>query len=989
MDKKKILNYSWMKYIFSFLFFSIFFSIPTYALQVTFTPSGPTAVDEGGVVTIDMTYLEEPSDYDFSVSPSVPCLFDVSFTFQGTALNPADYTVIDNLSVFIATGDSVPNPISGGSITFTITDDALFEFDETILQASANVSSTCITNTIQLPDITIIDDDVVDLDINFNSLQNNLLEGTGDNHVANIVFVEETGISDQLICLAEANITVTGGDAILGTDYNLITTQTLAFGNGDSNPKSVPVELDLLAGIAGDGDKTIELTTTFTNLDSAECKLITPPSSILTFTITDSVVIPPPSNDLAVNVISVQTDVQEGSGSINVANISFSLPAAVIPDSECSATANVAVTGGNAQLGTDFNLNTQSVSFGEGDANSKTEAIVLDLLEGVAGDGSKTVVLTTTLTSSESCPITTDMQQSFTVTISDDSFEAPTIALTADKTSAKEGESIIIKLTASEVLASSKIFGQRNTSARNIGSCDMSATWTYDGSTAIPADYIFNPPDIVNFQATPEIEIPLLIKRDSISDNDESFNIQVTLEGTGNNNCSTIPATSANLTTPITFTTSEDIAQRAEPEDLKSSICSAIRNRDTDPTTELTSDQTSFLTSNCEANSQEEADLINRNFEPEEVAAQSNAVLGSAKQQLRNVRSRLDRLRSNGAQRGVDVSGANVNIQGASFSLGYLSGGGGESEVNELLKSSRWGVFANGEYAFGKGDQNNNDTTFGTGDRNFDFNSKGLTIGADYRFPGEKMIAGAALGYKDFSADYSTQDGYTNTQGYNLSVYCTFLVSDKVYIDGLIGLGNNEIDSRRPVNNDGTGGDIKTFAIGKPDASELTLSIGSGYEFNKKEWTYTTYGRMDYTKGKIDAYREIASDDSARTSMFEIDKQEVDSLTSTLGIKANRVISSTRGVFIPQASIEWKHEFKNRESISGRSVFVNGDSSLNLLPDFQEDNRDEFDNNYFNIGVGVSAIFPKGHSGFLNIESRLGDSTQSDNSIKFGYRYEF
>ena len=317
-----------------------------------------------------------------------------------------------------------------------------------------------------------------------------------------------------------------------------------------------------------------------------------------------------------------------------------------------------------------------------------------------------------------------------------------------------------------------------------------------------------------------------------------------------------------------------------------------------------------------------------------------------------------------------------------------LSGGGGEE--NDLLKNSRWSLFANGEFAFGKKNRGF-DGTVSSGDRNFDFNSKGLTIGADYRFPGEKLIAGVALGYKDFDADFTSQEGYTNTTGYNVSVYGTYLLSDKAYVDGVIGLGKDSINSRRPVNNDGTGGigDQTTFAIGNPDAQEFTVSVGGGYDFNKREWTFSPYGRLDYTKGKIDKYKEIASHSSARTSMFEIDRQSIESLTSSLGLKASRVYSTPKGVIIPFASLEWKHEFKGRGAISGQSIFLQENPELGVAPGFSEDHSTNIDKNYYKIGAGVSAVFPKGRSAFFNLESRLGDSTIKDNVVRAGYRWEF
>ncbi len=119
-------------------------------------------------------------------------------------------------------------------------------------------------------------------------------------------------------------------------------------------------------------------------------------------------------------------------------------------------------------------------------------------------------------------------------------------------------------------------------------------------------------------------------------------------------------------------------------------------------------------------------------------------------------------------------------------------------------------------------------------------------------------------------------------------------------------------------------GDETTFATGKPDAREIALSIGGGYNFNRGEWTFSPYGRVGYTRGSIDAYTETASHPSAASSMFRIDKQGVDLLTSTIGIRASRVISASNGIFSPYTAVEWKHEFEDRSVTSGTSVYFSG-----------------------------------------------------------------
>jgi len=706
----------------------------------------------------------------------------------------------------------------------------------------------------------------------------------------------------------------------------------------------------LFTAIARDAAETNEIARFIPNVQSP-CTLSSNSRGATVTIIDDGTAL---TNNLTASFLPSQTTVQKGAGNTSVANIKFSLPAGKQPGTYCKAIAKVnVINGGTAISGVDFSFRPSVLNYSDGDFNSKTQAVNIEVLEGTAGN--KTVVLEAVFTSNgngerNSCPLVSARSKKVTITLKDLPAVTATASISATASLVKENDTVNVNYAISGDTASCTAIHPIVVPNRTTASADQ-----YQLDTR------------VNLLERSSVPVKIL-RQDPLRET-------VVVLGAKAEGC--------NLTTDNTISfkiskkaavneTIEEPLARKEPEDLKNQACSelALRNK-----SDLTGDDKSFFNSNCKAGDD------TRNFEPEEVSVQTVAVIGSAGRLLKNIRSRLTKLRMTKGQRGIDVSNATLNIQGATVSRGLLGGAAGDDE-NSLLENSRWGFFANGDYAFGNEDRGDDLAEKG-GDRNFDFNSTGLTFGADYRFPGEKMIAGAALGYKDFDSDFTTQSGGTSIKGYNLSAYGTYLLSDKAYLDATIGLGNNKLDARRPVNNDGSRGigNNKTFAIAKPDASEFVFSVGGGYEFYKGEWSLTPYGRMDYIKGTIDSYTESASHVSASTSLFQIDKQNVEALTSTLGIKASRVISTSSGVFVPYASAEWKHDFKERGAILGSSIYLNDK--------FEEGNRSEFDKNYYNLGVGVSAQFPKGRSAFLSVESRQGDSVVENTAIRAGIRLEF
>ena len=765
----------------------------------------------------------------------------------------------------------------------------------------------------------------------------------------------------------------------------------------------MPLNLTVLNSLAGDGDKTIELEATFTSSGvngSNSCPLASDSPQRQTITITDS-----PLKTLKGFILQTREVLQESTvGSVDVGELVFELAGGMQADANCRATAKVELTGnGSAQAGADFTFETVTLDFDEGDNNTKKQTIPFTVLAGNPGDGDKTVELKASFTSlggasGNSCPFDA-YSATKVVTITDDPYSPLAFSVSLDNAEPAEGDTVNVVVEFSGVAL-------RSSAARSISSCQVSATWTQTG-TATEADYRFAAPTILTYSsAEPQIKIPLELLTDDAVESDETFGLSLKLgtEGVAEPCPISTDVTLSDVTTnvnelaPVVLRDSTDTTitkEAQEPEVVLERGCEALEQRQQNGVI-LSGADKSFYDAQC---INRDSLIVRRNFEPEEVAAQSKSVLLGAERQLNNVRARLDKLRRKKDTRGFDATGTSISLQGkripgADLAISgaalVLSGAAGDTEESELLEESRWGVFTNGEYGLGKKKRSGSDLDVGSGDRKFDFNSTGFTIGADYRFPGEKYYAGAALGYKSFDADFTTQEGDTSNKGYNLSFYGTYLISDKSYLDALVSFGRNQIDSHRPVNNDGTGeiGNTTTFAIGNPDASEVALSIGGGYEFNRGEWTMLPYGRVDYTRGTIDAYTESASHPSATSSMFRINEQDVDSLTSTVGMKASRVISTSSGVFTPYASVEWKHEFKDRSAISGTSTYLSG-SGLGISGDFVEGNANDIDRDYFNATVGVSAVFPKGKSSYLGLESRFGDDQIKDTAVKAGFQWEF
>ncbi|MCK5905572.1 MAG: autotransporter outer membrane beta-barrel domain-containing protein, partial [Gammaproteobacteria bacterium] len=363
----------------------------------------------------------------------------------------------------------------------------------------------------------------------------------------------------------------------------------------------------------------------------------------------------------------------------------------------------------------------------------------------------------------------------------------------------------------------------------------------------------------------------------------------------------------------------------------------------------------------------------------EEVATQGNASLESSRKHTASISQRINTLRQSKV-------------------------GGGSGDDNDLLEASRWGFFTN--IGHNKGDRVKTIGVTGVGalgdasqatvqgEQAFDYDGNDLSVGLDYRFPDDKFIVGGSLGYNKLDSRFTTQAGKTKLKGQHISAYASYLPSEYMYIDGIVSLGSNAINASRPVPvfDNITGAVLATDgrAFADTDSQQISMSIGMGYEYNRSAWNITPYTRLDYTKTEIDDYTETVLDNDptgrdSRGMILSIKEQSATSLIGTLGIRTSYPISSSGGVFIPQASLELNHQFKKDDR------FI--DATLPVASSLDSDNPNtqtsQLDRNYLKLGVGVSAIFPNGHSGFVQLESLQGSDDLSDTAIKAGYRLEF
>ncbi|MEO7478890.1 MAG: autotransporter domain-containing protein [Lysobacteraceae bacterium] len=367
---------------------------------------------------------------------------------------------------------------------------------------------------------------------------------------------------------------------------------------------------------------------------------------------------------------------------------------------------------------------------------------------------------------------------------------------------------------------------------------------------------------------------------------------------------------------------------------------------------------------------------------PDVTETQTQTAQTATTAQFSNLAGRMNALRS-GAH-GASFAGlAFTNTSGSLpiFDAGAVLLGVEDKPKQETDAFSRWGFFASGQ--IGRQDAGARNQTPA-----YNLNVHGLTFGADYR-KSDNLVLGAALGYTRQATSLSGGQGDLSMTGWSLSGYATWYQKNNWYLDSSLTFGNNNFDSRRvisyslPLAGGGTT-TINQLARASSGGSDLAGSLTFGRDFNNKAWAYGFYGKLQYSHQYFDAFAEQLNTALPGSGLgLRVDKRTETAISSVLGGKLDYTDSTSWGVMIPHAELEWQHEYRTDPN-AFRAFFIDDPTGTPILI-----KGDAIDSDYFRLGFGVSFVFPKGRSGFILYDRILGRTGITQDNLSLGFRMEF
>jgi uncharacterized protein YhjY with autotransporter beta-barrel domain len=370
----------------------------------------------------------------------------------------------------------------------------------------------------------------------------------------------------------------------------------------------------------------------------------------------------------------------------------------------------------------------------------------------------------------------------------------------------------------------------------------------------------------------------------------------------------------------------------------------------------------------------------------EELASQQTLAFEVPSSQLANVRSRVTALRA--GVRGVSVRGLSFDFAGGRFAGDWVQPlfdpMWQQQDDDPLLGASlpRLGLFLNGRVGAGEKDA----TVLEDG---FDFDTAGLTGGIDYRVR-DTTVLGFAAGIDRSEADFASDQGTLEVDGYTAAAYLTTYNDGGVYVDVTASFGQNAFALDRHIRYtlpafDGSGPvTVDQTASADPDGDQLSASLELGWDLGRGGFTFAPFLRGTYTDLTIDAYEERMSNPTGVGSglALAVDEQSLTSTVATAGFDLTWTVSMGNGVIVPQLRAEYQQELEDdAEPVTARFVFDPSSTPFLITPDTPDDS-------FGSVGAGISAVFARGLNLFLFYDTLVGLEDLSSHSLSFGLRLE-
>lgn len=278
--------------------------------------------------------------------------------------------------------------------------------------------------------------------------------------------------------------------------------------------------------------------------------------------------------------------------------------------------------------------------------------------------------------------------------------------------------------------------------------------------------------------------------------------------------------------------------------------------------------------------------------------------------------------------------------------------------------------------------------------RGFDGDSRALELGMDYRLS-EHAVIGALAGIERTEYDFDPEDpgvnfvpaktaGSVDSDATYLTLFGSLGLGSSGFVEASAGYERHDGTYRRnPVFQESTRiqPQVDVRVAGDAVRTVWWAGVNGGLDFHRDAFSFGPYAGLTATRSEVDAYAERDLNGSGLNMRFG--SSDRDSLLGHVGLRASHALSGAAGVFVPQARIEYQHEFDGDASpLTSRFALDTTGSQ------YVQASRGQ-DEDFVVAGFSLSVIRPNGWTGFVDYSVLLEHDELERTRATLGVRVEF
>lgn len=375
----------------------------------------------------------------------------------------------------------------------------------------------------------------------------------------------------------------------------------------------------------------------------------------------------------------------------------------------------------------------------------------------------------------------------------------------------------------------------------------------------------------------------------------------------------------------------------------------------------------------------------------EEMQAVQRQAVRSSDVSVGQVMSRMAAVRSG------EATGAGISIAGLEVQVGdeVLMGAaaddrlGADGALLPTLDWSKLGIFMTGGVRFGDKDETSQSGAFS-------FDTRGVTVGADYRLA-DDLVVGAAIGYTNFDVDFKITSEQLagqdlSSDAVTFAAFGTYFPYERFFIDGILTFGWSSYDSKRrilaednPDMEDEVEG-IDAIAKGEFDSFFYGITAKAGYETRLiGQLRLIPSLQIDYVNADIDGFSEKSSDQRADAISLSFSSQEAESVRTRLGAELSHGLETPVGLFVPSVRAAYIHEYLGAQE----GVRIRYKADPTALSEFELP-TDPWDRHFGELGANLTAArLPFGLTAAVDYATVVGLQDFDIHAINLSLRKAF